>query len=61
MDKFKEFLKKKDIEISFKRYCIDALTEYYETGNTSQYFTADSYVIDKTNVGEYRKGEQHDQ
>ena len=42
------------------RYCIDALTEYYETGNTSQYFTADSYVIDKTNVGEYRKGEQHD-
>ena len=25
MDKFKEFLKKKDIEISFKRYCIDAL------------------------------------
>lgn len=43
------------------RYCIDALTEYYETGNTSQYFTADSYVIDKTNVGEYRKGEKHDQ
>jgi len=25
MEKFKEFLKKKDIEISFKRYCIDAL------------------------------------
>ena len=38
------------------RYCIDALTEYYEIGNTSQYFTADSYVINKSNVGEYRKG-----
>ncbi|MBO4414751.1 MAG: substrate-binding domain-containing protein [Lachnospiraceae bacterium] len=43
------------------RYCIDALTEYYEIGNTSQYFTADSYVINKSNVSEYRKGENDDQ
>ena len=42
------------------RYCIDALTEYYEIGNTSQYFTADSYVINKSNVGKYRKGESDD-
>ncbi len=39
------------------RYCIGALTEYYDMGNTSQYFTADSYVINKSNVGTYRKGE----
>ena len=37
------------------QYCIDALTEYYELGNTSQYFTADSYVINKNNVNEYRE------
>ncbi|MCR5684173.1 MAG: substrate-binding domain-containing protein [Lachnospiraceae bacterium] len=37
------------------RYCIDALTEYYETGNANQYFTADGYVINKSNVDEYRK------
>lgn len=43
------------------KYCIDALTEYYEMGNTSQYFTADSYVIKKSNVGEYRKEELNDQ
>ena len=40
------------------KYCIDALSEYYEIGNTSQYFTADSYVINKSNVGEYRREEQ---
>ncbi len=37
------------------RYCIDALSEYYETGNANQYFTADGYVINKSNVGDYRK------
>ena len=39
------------------RYCIDALNEYYEFGYTSQYFTADSYVIKKSSIDEYRKGE----
>jgi ribose transport system substrate-binding protein len=38
------------------KYCIDALSEYYEIGYTSQYFTADSYVINKSNIGEYMKG-----
>lgn len=37
------------------QYCIDALSEYYEYGNTSQYFSADISVIDKENVGEYSK------
>ena len=43
------------------RYCIDALTEYYEIGNTSQYFAADSYVINKSNVSKYRKGESNEE
>ena len=38
------------------KYCIDALAEYYDMGYTSQYFTADSYVINKSNIGEYMKG-----
>lgn len=37
------------------RYCIDALTEYYELGNTSQYYPADILVIDKDNVATYRE------
>ncbi len=35
------------------KYCIDALSEYYEFGNTSQYFTGDIFVINKDNVAEY--------
>ena len=38
------------------KYCVDALNEYYDIGYTSQYFTADSYVINKSNIGEYMKG-----
>lgn len=33
--------------------CIDALSEYYELGNTSQYFTTDISVITKENILEY--------
>ena len=35
------------------RYCIDALEEYYELGNTSEYFTADITMIDQDNVASY--------
>lgn len=35
------------------RSCIDALTEYSEYGNTSQYFTSDISVITKENVSQY--------
>lgn len=35
-------------------FCVDALTEYLDSGNTSQYFTADIQVIQKNNVDEYR-------
>lgn len=37
------------------QYCIDALTEFYELGYTSQYSTVDSYVINKKNLSEYRE------
>ncbi len=35
------------------RYCVDALSDYYEFGNTSQYFTADVTLINKNNVADY--------
>lgn len=34
-------------------YCIDALSEYYEYGNTSQYFVGDISVIRRSNVDFY--------
>lgn len=41
------------------RYCVEALDEYNETGNTNQYMPADITLIDGTNVNEYMesKGE----
>jgi len=43
------------------QYCIDALTEYYELGNTSQYSAVDSYVINKKNVAEYMGEAQNEE
>ena len=37
--------------------CIDALTEYYELGNTSEYSTADIKVVTKDKLDFYKKGE----
>lgn len=37
------------------QFSIDALNEYYEMGNTSQYFTADISIIKKGNVKEHLK------
>lgn len=42
-------------------FCIDALTEYNELGYTSQYFTADVKLVDKTNVSEYLGGGEDDE
>ena len=41
-------------------YCITALSDYFENGNTSQYYTADISLITKDNVAEYikKEGEQ---
>lgn len=43
------------------RFCVDALTEYYLLGNTSQYFTADVTLIDKSNVAQYLEGGDEDE
>lgn len=39
------------------QYCVDALNEYYNLGNTSQYFSVDISVINQKNVNKYMKGE----
>lgn len=39
------------------RYCVDALSEYLDLGHVSEYFTVDTYVVNKENVGGYG-GEQ---
>lgn len=38
------------------QFCIDALSEYFEYGYTSQYFTTDISLINKQNVSEYMEG-----
>ena len=43
------------------QYCIDALEEYHELGYTSQYFTADITMIDKTNVADYLEDDAHEE
>ena len=42
-------------------FCVEALTEYYLLGNTSQYFTADVTLIDKSNVAQYLEGSDEDE
>ena len=43
------------------RYCVDAMDEYVNYGNTSQYFAADVTIIDKTNVAAYLHKEEPDE
>ncbi|WP_026498691.1 substrate-binding domain-containing protein [Butyrivibrio sp. WCD2001] len=43
------------------RYCIDALSDYYHFGNTSQYFTADVTLINNQNVDAFMKREKSDE
>ncbi|WP_026655143.1 substrate-binding domain-containing protein [Butyrivibrio sp. AE3003] len=38
--------------------CIKALSDYYESGNTSEYYAADVSLINKSNVAEYMKKEE---
>lgn len=40
------------------RFCIEALTEHYDYGNTSQYLTADVTLINKDNVSQYPGGDE---
>ncbi|WP_197029585.1 substrate-binding domain-containing protein [Butyrivibrio sp. AE3004] len=43
------------------QYCIDALNDYYEYGNTSQYFTADITLINRHNVDSIQDMEESDE
>jgi len=38
--------------------CVKALSDYYESGNTSEYYAADVSLINKSNVAEYMKKEE---
>lgn len=40
------------------KYCVDALKEYNELGATSQYFTADTTLINRKNVSDFLKKEE---
>ncbi len=40
---------------------VNALVEYNEYGNTSQYVTADLVIIDRSNVAEYMKKVEEDE
>ncbi|MCR4788619.1 MAG: substrate-binding domain-containing protein [Lachnospiraceae bacterium] len=39
-------------------FCVEALEEYNESGNTSQYFTADITLIDRNNVSQFMTKEE---
>lgn len=39
------------------RYCVYALSEYLDVGHVSEYFTVDTYVVNKENVDRY--GREH--
>lgn len=42
-------------------YSVQALMDYYEFGNTSEYYTADITLIDKNNVEDFKKQEEQDE
>lgn len=43
------------------QYSVQALLDYYEYGNTSEYFTADTTLIDKDNVEQFLTGKEQDE
>ena len=40
------------------QYCVDALEEYTELGNVSEYYAVDNYVVKLDNLSEYERGEE---
>ncbi len=42
-------------------YSVNALSDYYEFGNTSEYYLADVTLINQDNVAKYRKEEEQDE
>lgn len=47
--------------VQLGEFCISALSEYYEFGNTSQYFSADITVINQNNVKKYLEEDIHEE
>ena len=43
------------------QYCVDALVEYEEFGNTSDYFAADITLIDANNISVYMGGDANEE
>ncbi len=43
------------------KYCLEALTDHYKYGNTSEYYTADVTLINKDNVSNYVGEEESDE
>ena len=43
------------------QFCVDALEEYNELGNTSQYFTANVTIINSDNISDYLKKEENNE
>ncbi len=43
------------------KYCVEALDEYRNYGNTSQYFSADVTIIDRSNVASFMQKEETDE
>ncbi len=42
-------------------YCIKALSDYYDLGNTSEYYLADVTLINKDNVAKFLEGDEEDE
>lgn len=40
------------------QYCATALSEYLDSGYVSEYFTVDTYVVNKSNISEYLGGKE---
>ena len=41
-------------------YCVEALDEFYQTGNVSEYFSVDTYLVNRSNVAAYLAQEYED-
>lgn len=42
-------------------YCVEALNEWYQTGNVSEYFVVDTYLVNGGNVAAYLEQEDKDE
>lgn len=43
------------------RYCVYALSEYLDVEHVSEYFSVDTYVVNKENVDSYDRGQDDEE